>query len=101
MRAHAYFVFTCMARVAAFRQHQQQAEAAERRGQETGIGRYRRQLQAPHRDKVIVFCGECFGIFRHHEVFLLVGIRVRERELMGESAQTVLARYRPAAPDSS
>jgi len=101
MRAHAYFVFTCMALVAAFRQHQKQAEGAERRGQETGIGRYRRQLEAHNRDKVIVFCGERFGIFRNHEMLLLVGITVRECELMGESAQTVLARYRPAAPDSS
>ena len=52
-------------------------------------------------DKVIVFCGEHFGIFRNHEVFLLVGIPVRECVLMGESAQTVFARYRAKADDSS
>ena len=50
---------------------------------------------------MIVFCGEHFGIFRNHEVFLLVGIPVRERALMGESAQTVLARCRAKAQDSS
>ena len=101
MRVHAYFVFTCMALISAFRLHQQQAEEAESRGEETGIGRYRRQLKAANRDKVIVFCGEHFGIFRNHEVFLLVGIPVRECALMGESAQTVLARYRAKADDSS
>jgi hypothetical protein len=100
MRAHAYFVFTCMALVTAFRLHQQQAEKAESRGEETGIGRYRRQLEAKNRDKVIVFCGERFGIFRNYEVMLLVGVSVRERALMGESAETVLARYRARSPNT-
>lgn len=101
MRAHAYFVFTCMALVTAFRLHQQQAEEAESRGEETGIGRYRRQLEAANRDKVVVFCGERFGIFRNYEVMLLLGASVRERVLMGESAQTVLARYRARTPNTS
>lgn len=55
VRVHAYFVFTCMALVTALRLHQQAAEAAEQRGEETGIGRFRRQLEARSRDKVIVF----------------------------------------------
>lgn len=101
VRVHAYFVFTCMALVTAFRCHQQAAEEAESQGEETGIGRFRRRLEARNRDKVIVFCGEHFGIFTIHEVFLLVGISMRERALMGESTQTVLARYRAKAPDSS
>lgn len=100
VRTHAYFVFTCMALVTAFRLHMQAVEEAELRGEETGISRFRRQLEARNRDRVIVFCGDHFGIFRNHEVFLLVGIPVRERALMGESAATVLARYR-AKPDSS
>ncbi len=101
MRAHACFVFTCMALVTAFRGHSQAAEEAEIRGEETGIGRYRRQLEARNRDKVIVFCGDRFGIFRNHEMLLLIGASVRECALMGESAQTVLARFRVKAPDSS
>jgi len=101
VRAHAYLVFTCLALVTAFRLHWQAAEEAEGRGEETGIGRFRRQLEARNRDKVIVFCGDRFGIFRNHEVFLLVGIPVRERALMGESAETLLARYRAKAQDSS
>jgi len=101
MRAHAWFVFTCMALVTAFRLHQQQAEEAESRGEETGIVRYRRQLEAKNRDKVIVFCGERFGIFRNYEVMLLLGVSVRERALMGESAETVLARCRARTPNTS
>ena len=101
MRTHAFFVFTCMALVTAFRLHQQQAEETESRGEETGIGRYRRQLEAKNRDKVIVFSGERFGIFRNYEVMLLVGVTVRERALMGESAETVLARCRARPPSTS
>jgi len=101
MRVQAYFVFTCMALVAAFRLHQQAAEEAESRGEETGIGRFRRQLEARNRDRVIVFCGEHFGIFRNYELMLLVGVEVRERALMGASAETVLARCRVGPPNTS
>lgn len=101
MRVHAYFVFTCMALVTAFRLHQQKAEEAEERGEETGIGRFRRQLETRNRDKVVVFCGQRFGIFRNYEVFLLVGVAVREREIMGESAESVLARCRARSPNTS
>ncbi len=93
VRVHAYFVFLCMALVAGFRAYKAQAEAAERRGQELGITRYRRQLYVRNRDKVAVFIGTLFGIFRSYEIMLLVGATVRDREAMGESAQTVLARY--------
>jgi len=94
VRVQAYFVFLCMAVVTAFRLHQQQVEAAEHRGEDTGIGRYRRQLELANRDKVIVFCGAHFGIFRNYEVLLLVGVAVRARALMGVSPQTVLERCR-------
>ncbi|MGH9363693.1 MAG: transposase [Thermoanaerobaculia bacterium] len=101
MRVHAYFVFTCMALVVAFRLHQEQAEEAERRGEETGIGRFRRQLEMKNRDKVVVFCGEHFGIFRNFEVVMLLGATVRDRALMGETVRTVLDRYGRPRVDSS
>ncbi len=101
VRVHAHFVFLCMALVTAFRLYQQQAEEAESRGEDTGIGRYRRQLEMANRDKVIVFCGEHFGIFRNYEVMLLVGVSLRERSLMGESAQTVLERHRARKRNTS
>ena len=100
-RVHAYFVFTCMALIAAFRQQRKQDEEAEDRGEETGITRYRRHLKAVNRDKLIIFSGDYFGIFKNYEMLLLLGIPVRERMLMGESPETVLARYRARSPDTS
>lgn len=103
VRVQAYFVFLCMALVAGFRAYKSETDEAERLGQDTGISRYRRQLEVQNRDKVVVFIGEHFGIFRTWEVFVLAGIPVRERTIMGESAETVLCRYgaRPGQPDSS
>ena len=99
VRVHAYFVFLCMALVAAFRLHKAKTDDAERRGQETGITRYRRKLEMLNRDKLVVFCGESFGIFRSWEFILLLGVTVRERAVMGETAQTVLRRYGVELPD--
>lgn len=94
MRVHAYVVLLCMALTSAFRLHKQKCDAAESAGEESGIGRYRRQLEMRNRDRVVVFCGKHFGIFRSYEVVLLLGGQVRERALMGESAESVLARCR-------
>ena len=93
VRVHAYFVFLCMALMSGFRACQAQAEEAERHGEELGITRYRRQLYVRNRDKVAVFIGACFGIFRSYELALLAGLTVRDRAMMGENAQTVLQRY--------
>ena len=93
VRVHAYFVFMCMALIAAFRKYRKEAEEAEARGEEMGISRYRRQLKIENRGKLIVFCGDHFGIFKNHEVMLLAGINVRESELMGETVERVLSRY--------
>ena len=101
MRVHAYFVFMCMGLVSAFRSYQDQSEEAELKGEDTGIGRYRRQLEMKNRDKVVVFCGEHFGIFRNFEVVMLLGAMVRDRALMGESQQTVLERYGVPRVDTS
>jgi hypothetical protein len=101
VRVHAYFVFLSMALVAGFRAYRSKSEEAERRGQDTGITRYRRQLERENRDKVVVFIGEHFGIFRSYEFALLVGVTVKERALMGETVQTVLRRYGVLATDSS
>jgi hypothetical protein len=46
-----------------------------------------------NRDKVAVFIGVRYGVFRTYEAALLLGATVRDRAALGESAQTVLARY--------
>ena len=101
VRVHAYFVLLCMALVAGFRAYKSQSDAAERRGQDLGITRYRRALERENRDKVVVFIGERFGIFRSYEFALLAGITVKERALMGESIETVLLRYGVRGADTS
>jgi hypothetical protein len=98
VRVHAWFVFLCMALVVGFRLHTAQREEAERRGQDMGITRYRRELEQRNRNRVVVFQGQRFGIFRSWEVMLL-GANVRERGQMGETAQSVLARYAACLPD--
>lgn len=101
VRVHAYFVFLCMALVAGFRAYKSQAEEAERRGHDLGITRYRRALERENRDKVVVFIGERFGIFRSYEFALLVGVTVKERALMGDTGESVLRRYGVLPPDTS
>jgi hypothetical protein len=93
VRVQAYFVFVCMALVAGFRAFKSKTDEAERRGQETGITRYRRQLAASNRDRLLVFIGEHFAILRSYEFALLIGVTVREREAMGENIEAVLRRY--------
>jgi len=99
VRVHAYFVFLCMALVAAFRAYKAKTDEQERRGQDTGISRYRRRLLMLNRDKLIVFLGDSFGIFRSWEFALLTGVVVREHAVLGETARTVLRRYGVELPD--
>jgi hypothetical protein len=98
VRVQAYFVLLCMALVEGFRAAKAQDDEAARRGQELGITRYRRQLYVQNRDKVAVFIGCCFGIFRTYEMLLLIGVSVRDRAAQGESTATVLARYGVTIP---
>jgi len=101
MRVQAYFVFMCMGLVSAFRSYKEQAEEAELKGEDTGISRFRRQLEMKNRDRVVVFCEGHFGIFRNFEVVMLLGATVRNRALMGESQRTVLERYGVPRVDTS
>jgi hypothetical protein len=83
-----------MALITAFRKYLQEAEEAESRDEETGISRYRRKLELMNRGKLVVFCGNHFGIFKNNEVMLLAGLTVRESALKGETVEGVLARYK-------
>ena len=95
VRIQAYFVFMCMALVAAFRKYLQAADEAEARDEEIGITRYRRRLRAANYGKVVVFCGDHFGIFKNTDVFLLIGGNILEKKIIGITAEKILARYAP------
>jgi hypothetical protein len=99
VRVQAYFVFLCMALIVGFRLHKAKTDEAERRGQDTGIARYRRKLEMLNRDKLVVFLGEHFAILRSWEFALLAGLIVREHAAQGETAHTVLRRYGVHLPD--
>ena len=94
MRVHAYFVFMCMALITTFRQYLKEAEEVESRDEETGITRYRRKLELMNHGKLVVFCGNHFGIFKNNDVMLLAGLTVRESALRGETVEGVLSRYK-------
>ncbi len=79
--------------IAGFRAFKSKTDEAERRGQDTGITRYRRELAARNRDRLLVFIGEHFAILRSYEFAILIGVTVREREATGETVETVLRRY--------
>ena len=98
VRVHAHFVFLCMALVAGFRAYKSKLDLAERRGQDLGITRYRRQLEANNSDKLLVIIGSFFAVMRSFEFALLAGIHVREHEVAGESAETVLRRFGVPTP---
>jgi hypothetical protein len=100
VRVHTYFVFTCMALVEAYRGYKAKADLAARRGKESGVHRYRRRLIVENRDKVAVFIGDHFGIFRTYELCLMMGVGVREREGLGETQETILRRYGIQSSDS-
>lgn len=102
VRTQAYFVFVCMALVAAFRMYLEKSDEVERRGGETGITRYRRELERKNRGKVVVFIDDHFGIIWNYEFAILLGAVVKDRALMGESAETVLKKYGVGTtPDTS
>jgi hypothetical protein len=103
VRVQAHFVFVCMALVAAFRMYLEKSDEVERRGGETGITRYRRELESRNRGKVVVFIDDHFAIIWNYEFAMLLGAVVRDRDIMGESAETVLKKYGAdgTAPDTS
>jgi hypothetical protein len=92
VRVQAYFVFFCMALMSAFRADKAKTAQANQKSASLGMTRYRRELEKNNRDKVAVFIGAHFGIFRNFEVCLLAGIRIRERAILGDSVDSVLAR---------
>jgi hypothetical protein len=91
-------VFLCMALVEGFRACRSVSDKAERRGQETGISRYRRALQQSNRDRLLVLIGAQYAIVRNYEFALLLGAKVRLHEDPGETVEQVLARYGVTLP---
>jgi len=88
---HAFMVFMLMALMAAFRARQEAEEQAVAQGQETGMERYRREIERANRNKVLVREGDCYAVLWAWEFAVLAGIQLRKRP--AESAQSILERY--------
>lgn len=100
---HAHFVFMLMGLMAAFRAQQEAAEKAESRGEDTGMGRYRRAIERANRDKVVVFDGDCYAVIMAWEMAALMGVQMRKHA--SASVESILERYgvlpsRPSGPPS-
>ncbi|MFH0901769.1 MAG: hypothetical protein V2A73_14160 [Pseudomonadota bacterium] len=94
-------LFFCMALVSAFRAYKAKAEKPNQKTVDYGLTRYRRELERENRDKVAVFVGDHFGIFRSFEFGLLLGASIRERAILGDTVDTVLKRCGVARPPSA
>lgn len=75
-----YVVMAMKALSTAFLTWQQQQARLHEAGKQTSWNMYRRKLKAFNRNKLIVFVGNCFGIFFSHEVFMLAGVPVHDAE---------------------
>lgn len=88
---HAFMVFTLMALMAAFRARQAADEEAGAQGKESGMERYRREVERANRDKVLVRDGGCYAVLWAWELAVLGGMQLRWHAT--ESVETILARY--------
>lgn len=98
-----YVVMAMKALSTAFLTWQQQQARLHEAGKQTSWNMYRRKLKAFNRNKLIVFVGNCFGIFFSHEVFMLAGIPVHdaEKELKLSRTQIYTNYTSLEPPDSS
>jgi len=88
---HVFMVFMMMALMAAFRARQAAEEEARAQGHETGMERYRREVERANRHKVLVREGNCYAVLWAWEFAVLAGIQLRKHPT--ESVESVLERY--------
>jgi hypothetical protein len=96
---HTFMVFMVMALMAAFRAHQLSDDQAAAQGKETGMERYRREIERTNRDKVLVRDGNYYAVLWAWEFATLAGIRLRDHA--AEDVAAILKRYGVRAGDQS
>ncbi len=90
VKVHVLFTLVMFALATAYRLMCQEAELGK---EPVGWQRWRRQLLQQNRDKVIVFAGDCYGIFHLAEYSILLGLNLKELPLGMESREAVLAKF--------
>ena len=88
---HTFMVFMIMALVTAFRAHQEMDDQAVAQGKDTGMQRYRREVERANRDKVLVRDGDCYAVLWAWEFAALAGIQLRHHA--AEHVEAILLRY--------
>ena len=75
-RAHAYLTLITMTLTTAFQTWMDQQDKLARKGQETGIRKFREKVKQENGNKLIVFDEDRYAIFDTYEVFILCGRNV-------------------------
>jgi hypothetical protein len=77
-RSHVYLTIVVMALTTAFQTWMDKQDKLARKGQETGIRKFREKVRQENGNKLIVFDGDRYAIFDTYEVFILCGTNVRK-----------------------
>ena len=93
-RVHVLFTFLMFALATAYRLR---CERAAMGAEPVGWQRWRRQILAQTRDKIMVFAQCWYGIFHIAEFALLVGVKLKDVPPGMGTSQEVLTRYRLTA----
>lgn len=88
---HTFMVFMLMALVTAFRARQQMDNQAVAQGNDTGMQRYRREVERANRNKVLVREGVCYAVLWAWEFAALAGVHLRNHA--SENVEAILLRY--------
>ncbi len=96
---HTFMVFMLMALMAAFRARQLADDQAAAQGKETGMERYRRDVERANRDKVLVRDGNHYAVLWAWEFAVLGGLRLRDHA--SEDVAAILKRYGVLADDQN
>ena len=73
---HAYLTIFVMALTTAFRDWMDQQDKLEKKGQNTGIRKFREKVKQENGNKLIIFDKDRYAIFDAYEVFILCGRNV-------------------------
>ena len=88
---HTFMVFMLMALMAAFRARQALDDQAAAHGEETGMERYRREVERANRNKVLVRDANHYAVLWAWEFATLAGVRLRDHGAQDVAA--ILKRY--------
>jgi len=76
-RSHVYLTILMMALTGAFQTWMDQQDKLAKKGQETGIRKFREKVRQENGNKLIIFDENRYAIFDAYEVFILCGTNVR------------------------